>query len=478
MIEGDGVRRLDRTQGPSHPRGMRKLLLAAATASLLATSVQAADLAATAAQLRDKALADTTAWDIAESLTTEVGARPQGSPAMDRARDWSVAKLKALGFENVHVETYETVSWLRGAESAEVTGPYPQKLAILGLGRSTPTPAGGLEAEIALFRTLDELMAQPEGALKGKIAVVTQAMRRTQDIGGYAAGVRPRSIGGVEAAKRGAVAYLVRSISTDDTRLPHTGGAQASGIPMAALSPPDAELLERLVARGKPVRIKLSMDSTFREKAPAYNVVGEIRGDEASDEVVVIGGHLDSWDPGTGAVDDAAGIAITTAAAKLVADLPGRPRRTIRVVMWGAEEQGGAGEAYAAAHRDELDKIILAGESDLGAGEVFSARLPAGALAHPAARAFAAAVAPLKIIVSPEPAVSGGSDIDPIRRLGVPVADLSQDAGRYFDLHHSADDTLDKIDPKELAQNVAAWAALVYTVADSDIDFRKPAAAK
>jgi hypothetical protein len=451
---------------------MRNLILAAAAALLAAAPVQANELAATAAALRDRALSDTTAWTVTESLTSEVGARPQGSPAMDRARDWGVAKLRELGFENVRVETYEAPSWLRGPESAEVTSPHPHKLAILGLGRSTPTPRGGLEAEIAVFRTLDEMLAQPEGALKGKIAVVTERMRRTQDITGYATAVRARSIGGVEAAKRGAVGYLVRSVSTDDTRLPHTGGARFSGIPMAALSPPDAELLERLAARGAPVRVKLELASTFREKAPAYNVVGEIRGREAPDEVVVIGGHLDSWDVGTGAVDDAAGIAITTAAAKLIADLPQRPRRTIRVVMWGAEEQGGSGEAYAQANAAEVPRMILASESDLGAGEIWRVKLPAGALGHPAMRAFAQVLAPLSVAVSPEPAQSGGVDVGPLQTLGAPVAELSQDASRYFDLHHSDDDTLDKIDPKALAQNVAVWAALVYAVADSDVDFR------
>lgn len=460
----------------AHPPGMRIALLAATAATFIsAFPVQAADLAATAAALRDKALSDTTAWDVTESLTTEVGARPQGSPGMDRARDWGVAKLKSLGFENVHVETFETGSWLRGAESAEVVSPYPQKLQILGLGRSTPTPAGGLEAEIALFKTLDEMLAVPPGALNGKIAVVTQRTRRTQDIKGYAAGVRPRSSGGPEAAKRGAVAYLVRSVSTDDTRLPHTGGGGASGIPMAALSTPDADLLERMVARGKPVRIKLAMASTQREKAPAYNVVGEIKGRERPEEVVVIGGHLDSWDAGTGAVDDAAGIAITTAAAKLISDLPQRPRRTIRVVMWGAEEQGGSGQAYADAHAGEVANIVVAGESDLGAGEIFNAKLPQGSLSHPAMKAFAAAVTPLGAIISPQPAQDGGADVAGLQRLGVPVTEFQQDATRYFDLHHSADDTLDKVDPKELAQNVAVWTAFVYTVADSDIDFRKTA---
>ena len=453
---------------------MRIALLAAAAAFLASSAAQAADLTATAIALRDAALADATAWDITESLTTEVGARPQGSPGMERARDWGVAKLKALSFENVHVETFQTESWLRGPESAEVVAPYPQKLQILGLGRSSPTPSGGLEAEIVLFKTLDEMLAQPAGALTGKIAVVTEKMRRTQDIQGYASAVRARGAG-AEAAKRGAVAYLVRSISTDDTRLPHGGGGAMSGIPMAALSTPDAELLERMAARGKPVRIRLSMSSTYRATAPAYNVVGEIRGREKPDEVIVIGGHLDSWDAGTGAVDDAAGIGITAAAAKLIAELPQRPRRTIRVVMWGAEEQGGSGAAYAEAHKHEVGKIIVAGESDLGAGEIFNAKLPAGSLDHPAMKAFAAAAGPLRVMISREPAEDGGADVEGLKRLGTPVVELQQDATRYFDLHHSADDTLDKVDPKELAQNVAVWTAFVYAVADSDIDFRKTA---
>lgn len=456
-------------------------MIAAATAGLLtAAPVQAADLAATAAALRDQALSDTTAWSVAESLTTEVGGRPTGSAAMTRARDWGVETLKALGFENVKVEAFEAPSWLRGAESAEVVAPYPQKLNILGLGLSAPTPKGGIEAEVALFKSLDELKAQPDGSLKGKIAVVTQVMVRTQDGSGYGGINAARTAGAAEASRRGAVAYLVRSLSTDDTRLPHTGGMRPWGdvapIPAAALSTPDAELLEHMVARGKPVRIRLSMASTFNPKAAAWNVSGEIRGREAPDEVIIVGGHLDSWDPGTGAVDDAAGIGITTAAARLVGSLPQRPRRTIRVVMWGAEEQGGAGAAYAAAHKDELPKIVLVGESDSGAGAVWSASLPKGSAAHPAMTAFARTLPPLKVNLSRAPAQFGGSDVSDMVEAGAPVVDFAQDASRYFDLHHSADDTLDKIDKAELAQNVAVWTAFLYTVADSDIDFRKLAA--
>jgi hypothetical protein len=456
---------------------MRTLALLAATALLLpAVPAAAQSLSAQAAAVRDKALADPTAWNVVESLTTEIGPRPVGSPAMERARDWGVATLTALGFENVHVEPFTTAAWRRGEESAEVVGPWPQKLHILGLGNSAETPKGGLTAEIVVFRSYQEMLDQPPGALKGKIAVVTERMRRSQDGSGYGAINAQRTQGPVEAAKRGAAAYLTRSLSTDDTRLPHAGAASAGGIPAAALSTPDAELLEHMAARGKPVVVKLSMTSTFNPKAAAWNVVGEIRGSERPDEVIVVGGHLDSWDPGTGAIDDGAGVAITTAAAKLAASLPQRPRRTIRVVMWGSEEQTGSGEAYAAAHKGEVGKMIMVGESDLGAAPIWSVSLPKGSLGHPAMKAFTSSLAPLRVIVNRDAPRFGGSDVEELIGLGAPFVDFNQDASRYFDLHHSADDTLDKIQPDELAQNVAVWASFIHTVANSDIDFRALAA--
>jgi hypothetical protein len=450
-----------------------RLAGAVAAALLAGGSAHAQDLAAGAADLRDRALADKTAWDIVESLTTEVGPRPTGSPAMLRARDWAVAKLSTLGFKNVHLEPFAADTWRRGAESAEVVAPFPQPLHILGLGRSAPTPKGGIEAEIALFRTYDALLAQPPGSLKGKIAVVTQPMTRTMDGSGYGAINRIRTQGAAEASRRGAVAYLLRSLSTDDTRLPHAGAMRqakdAPTIPAAALSVPDAQLLERMVDRGQPVRVRLSLASRSDPAAPAWNVVGEIPGREAPDEVVVVGGHLDSWDPGTGAIDDGAGLAITAAAARLVGE-HGAPRRTIRVVLWGAEEMDSSGDAYAAAHKAEVGKIVLAAESDAGAGPVWQARLPKGALDHPAMKAFASVLGPMKTVLSREPATMGGS------ALGVPTVGLTPDTSRYFDLHHSADDTLDKVDPVALAQSVAVWAAFLHTVADSDIDFRALAA--
>ena len=215
-----------------------------------------ADPVAVAAALRDKALADQTAYDFVEALTTEVGPRLAGTAAAERGKDWGLARLKALGFQNVHAEPFAITAWVRGAEAAEVTAPFPQKLMILGLGGSVPTPPGGIEAEIALFHSFADLLAAPPGSLAGKIAVVTQPMVRTQDGSGYGFGNRARTRGPAEAARRGAIAYLVRSISTSDSRLPHTGATSygdAPRIPAAALSVPDAELLDHMVLRGKPV---------------------------------------------------------------------------------------------------------------------------------------------------------------------------------------------------------------------------------
>ncbi len=452
----------------------RSLLTAAAVSALLTGTAHAQDVK-TAEALRDKALRDYTAWDITEDLTTSIGPRLVGSPAMARAKDWSAAKFKALGFTNIKVEEFAKPSWTRGEESAELVVPYPMKLSIVGLGRTVPTPAGGVEADVALFKTYADMIAAPEGALKGKVVVITQPMVRTQEGTGYGVAGISRRAGPVEAAKRGAVALLIRSVSTSDSTVPHTGvtafGDDVVSIPSAALGVPEAEQLERLAAKG-PLRIKLKLASTVDPKAVAWNISGEIKGSDKPDEVIVIGGHLDSWDVGTGALDDATGIAITTAAAKLIGDLPKHPKRTIRVVMFGSEESGGSSEAYIAAHKAEVAKIVMAGESDSGADRVYALRLPAGAGAHPLIKTAASVLAPLKIYVDRTPNTHGGADIEGLEEAGVPSIGLSQDASRYFDYHHTMDDTLNKVRPDELAQNVAAWVSFVYLVADSDIDFR------
>jgi hypothetical protein len=345
---------------------------------------------------------------------------------------------------------------------------------VAALGFSVPTPEGGIEAEIAVFPTYDALLAQPAGSLAGKIAVVNQVMPRTQGPEGYFATTRIRS-GASEAARRGAVAFLVRSLSTGSSRAPHTGTQRyapgAPRIPTAALATPDADLLARMAARGPAVRVKLSLASSTRENAETRTVVAELTGREKPDEVVLIGAHLDSWDLGTGAVDDAAGVGIVTAAGKLIAELPRRPRRTVRIALFGAEEIGGSAAAYAARHdASEQAKHVIASEADSGADRVYYVELPAGAAAAPFGRAFADVTSPLGIVLSDRPATDGGADLS--RLQGVPLAMLQQDLTTYFDLHHSADDTFDKVDRSRLSQATAAWAVLTYLAADSDVDFR------
>jgi Zn-dependent M28 family amino/carboxypeptidase len=455
-------------------------LAAGVTAAMKATGALASEsLVVTASQLGQRALSDPAAFDFVKSLTTEIGPRLAGTESHKRAVAWAEARLKAAGFENVHAEPFTFPAWIRGAESADIEGPVPQHLAVTALGGSVATDAGGIEAEISLFSTYDDLLAAAPGSLDGKIAVVTQRMVRAQDGSGYGAANPIRRQGPSEAAKRGAVAYLLRSLGTDSHRLPHTGALNyadgAPRIPAAALSIPDTEQLERLAALG-PVKIRLVLRPSVQQNAPSWNVVGEIKGSERPDQIVLIGGHLDSWDLGTGATDDGAGMAIVFGAARLIAGLPQRPGRTIRIVLFGAEEMNFSGAAYAQAHEAEAGQIVVAGEADFGARNVYSVQLPGGAAGSDFGRTLQRIIASLGANLDRRPALGGGDDISELQKAGVPVVSLRQDGLDYFDTHHTADDTLDKIDPKELAQAVAVWSAFTYLAAASDVDFRSPAA--
>jgi hypothetical protein len=343
------------------------------------------------------------------------------------------------------------------------------------LGGSVATPPEGIEAEIALFRTYDALLAAPPGSLTGKIAVVTERMVRTVNGEGYGAANPIRRNGASEAARRGAVAYLHRSLGTDNHRLPHTGALDyisgVARIPAAALANPDADQLERLAALG-PVTVHVTLTPTARKDAQSVTVVGEIKGREKPNEVVLIGAHLDSWDLGTGAIDDGAGDAIVAGVGRLIAALPQHPRRTVRVVLFGAEELDYSGSAYAKAHNAEAGKIVVAGETDFGARKIYAVQLPLGAAESPFGRALAATLPAQGALMSREPARRGGSDIEGLRLAGVPMLSLQQNGLDYFDIHHTADDTFDKVDPAELAQNVAIWAATAYLAAEIDVDFR------
>lgn len=434
---------------------------------------------ATAALLRATALDSRLSFQIVESVTTEVGPRLAGSPGDARAVAWAESKLKSLGFDKVWTEPVPIPAWERGEGTAEILAPFPQPLTITALGNSVATPPTGIEAEVVAFPTLEALAAAPADSLKGRIAYVGQRMWRTQDGSAYGAVVPIRSAAAAEAAKRGAVATLIRSVGTDNHRFPHTGmmryEAGLPQIPVAALSNPDADLLERQLRHGKPVTVRLHLSPTTGPERQSRTVIAEIHGRERPEEIVLLGAHLDSWDLGTGAIDDGAGIGIVTAAATLIRDLPQRPRRTIRVVLFAAEEIGlVGGRAYAMAHRAELPNHVLATEADFGGGRVWrlETRLPEARL--PEAKPFATALLPLGIALDGNEA-HGGPDVGPMRGVGVPVLTLAQDGSDYFDVHHTADDTLDKIDPAALAQATAAYAIIAWLAAEGEGDLRSVA---
>lgn len=427
--------------------------------------------------LMQRGLTDEVGLQFVEDLTTEIGPRLAGSEAEARARDWAVAELKSLGFSNVRVDDFVIPFWSRVTESAKVVSPAPQKLEISMLGGSRPTPAGGISAEIVRFVSMAELIAADAQRVNGKIVFVDEAMTRTQDGSGYGVAVAKRRNCAAVSIEKGAVACLIRSVGTDSHRFPHTGmmaRGQAIGAgPGAALSAPDAEQLTRLLERG-PVTVKLDLDVETQEAVQSGNVIAEIpgRGDLA-DEIILIGCHLDSWDLGTGAIDDGAGCGIVVGAAKLISELPGRPRRTIRVVLFGAEEVGLLGaNAYAAAHKDELEKHVFASESDFGADRIWQFQTRFGEGALPYAGAIQGALAQLGIGPGDNNA-NGGPDIGALRRAGVPVVTPRQNGLDYFDLHHTPDDTFDKIDPEAFNQNVAAYAGFVWIASQTGWDFRR-----
>jgi Zn-dependent M28 family amino/carboxypeptidase len=459
------------------PVFLATLLLATLTTGARGAPLIPDDVRAEAAGLRDRALEANVSYEIVESLTTEVGPRLAGTEAEARARDWSVATLKELGFEDVRVESFEMPTWVRGEETARIVSPYPQPLRITALGNSGSTGPEGMTAQIVYFETLDALERLDEGALAGKVAFVDHAMGKTQDGASYSYFGRVRFEGPRIAAERGASAILIRSVGTHSHRFPHTGGTnfgETDAIPAAAVSPPDADQVRRIVERREPLRVALTVTPEQIGPRESGNVIADLVGRTRPEEIVITGGHLDSWDLGTGAVDDGAGIAITTAAVKLILDSGLRPERTIRLMHWGAEEVGLLGaRAYAEAHGDEIDDHVTGSESDFGAERIYA--LATGTLSEQGeqlAREIAAILAPLGIALDPGGASSGGPDLSPLNDAGMPVMRLAQDGRDYFDLHHTPDDTLDKIDPEAMTQNVAAYAAFLWVLANSDVDLR------
>lgn len=413
------------------------------------------------AGLRDAALHDDYAWNITEGLTTEIGPRLDGTPAEARARDWAVAKLKSLGFSNVHVEPFTITNWVRGPESAEVLSPFPQRLVIAALGNSASTGPAGITGQVVGFDSEQALEEAPDESVRGKIVFVSHAMPRTQDGSSYGFFGDPRRQGPSVASRKGAIAIVIRSIGTDYHRNPHAGVQTfADGvkpIPAGALTLPDAEQLQRILKRGQPVTMHLTLVSQSGP-APSGNVIAEVPGRDPNLPPILVGGHLDSWDLGTGAIDDATGVAIATAAAKRIMDA-GRPLRTIRIVWFGSEELGiFGGLEYQKKHGAEPHYAIA--ESDFGADRIWRVNSKLGKGREQEGRMIQAALAPLGIVPG-KLDEADGSDIEPLIDAGVPAVGLSQDGTRYFDYHHTPDDTLDKVDPEQLRQNVAAWTAML-----------------
>ena len=422
---------------------------------------------------------DTIAFDFVEGVTTEVGPRQAGTEAEERARVWAMAWLKARGFENVAAEPFEMETWVPGdTHKAEVLAPFPQPMVVQPLGNSASTGPEGIEAEVVEFESVAALSAAEDGSLEGKIAYITHQMRPSMDGSHYGFAGPVRWFGPSIAASKGAVATVIRSVGTDRSRNPHTGGtsfpARTSPIPAGALSLADADNLERMFDRAgdRPVRMKLVLTPRLLGTTQSANVVGEIVGSNPDLPPVLLACHLDSWWNAPGAFDDGAGCGIITAAALNVAKA-GKPLRTIRVLLAGAEEVGLWGsKAYSAAHIDEPIAVGL--ESDFGADRIWRFESNFGETNPDLHKKLAQAVARFGVANSTITA-SGGADINIARDQKTAIIDLQQDGTRYFDLHHTPDDTLDKIDLAQLRQNVAVWTTVAGVLANEERSILKGA---
>ncbi len=416
-----------------------------------------------AARLIGEAVSSTFAWDRLSVLTDSIGNRLSGTPALTRAIQWAVDEMNTDGLENVHTERVMVPKWVRGSESAEIVEPARQPMVMLGLGDSVGTAADGIQADVIVVHTFDELDAKA-AAVRGKIVLFNVPFTT------YGETVRFRSGGPSRAARHGAVGMLVRAVGNNGLRTPHTGALQYAAdtrkIPAAAIASEDADRLQRMADRGSRIVVRLKMEAHFDADAESANVVGEIRGRELPDEVVVVSGHLDSWDVGAGATDDGGGCVVTWEALRIMKKLKLRPRRTVRVVLWTNEENGGRGGlAYRDQHRAELARHVMMLESD---GGVFRP-LGFGFTGSDAARETVKAIATLLSGIAADQISlgGGGADIGPSMQEGhVPGMSLEVDGTKYFLIHHTPADTIDKIDPVEMAKCAAAVAVMAYVVAD------------
>jgi hypothetical protein len=404
-------------------------------------------------------------------LTDRIGPRLSGSENLEKAVRWCAEEMKRDGLDQVRTEKVMVPHWVRGEANGCILAPAPHPMAILALGMSDGTPPQGITSDVIEVSSLDELTALGEAA-KGKIVLFNKRIYPNGGADrGYGSAVGLRYSGAVAAAKAGAVGMLIRSLATANLRLPHTGAmAYEDGsprIPAAAIAPEDAELIHRFLAAGETVRVNFALSCKTLPDAESANVVGEIRGSQAPDEFVVIGGHLDSWDVGTGAQDDGAGCAISMEAIRLIRSLGLKPKRTIRAVLFTNEENGlRGGKAYAEAHAAELANHVAAIESDSGGARPLGFGVSAGPGGIEIIKRLAAPLAPFAADDVQDG--GGGADISPMGPAGVPQLGLRQDGTHYFDIHHTMADTLDKVDPHDLAMNATAMAAMAWQLANLD----------
>lgn len=452
----------------------------ALTPALFATSVPP-EVVSQARALRDAALEDDTAYRYLEALTTEVGPRLAGTEYEKKARTWTMHALQKLGFTSsqISVEPFPMKTWVRGDESARITAPFSQPLVVTALGGSGSTGSQGIHGELIVFESLDDLEDAPKDSLRGKIAFVDHRMNKTQDGSSYSYFGRARFSGPAIAASKGARAMLLRSVGTHNHRLAHTGATRWNGlkpIPAAAVSAPDADLIVRMAKREQPMKISLTLTPRIIGETESANIVIDLKGSERPEEIILAGGHLDSWDLGTGAVDDGAGVAITIAALRLIQERGWKPKRTVRIVHWGAEEVGLFGaNAYAERHADEIDQHKLASESDFGAERIYKVNANLSDDGLEVVREMVRVLAPIGVglgVLGPSFIGGGGPDLSPLHARGLPNFRLAQDGTDYFDLHHTADDTFDKVEDAALRQNVASYAVFLWIAANVDTEFR------
>lgn len=417
---------------------------------------------ANAQKLMAAAQSDQFAWDRLAELTDTFGQRISGSENLNRAIAWAQETMKKDGLENVHTERVMVPRWVRGAESLEIVNPPQHNVPLLGLGGSIATPPAGIEADVIVVATGDELTKRAADA-KGKIVLFNVPFTNYGETVAYRAG------GASMAAKVGAVAAIVRAVGPMGLRTPHTGGMNyAEGvdkIPTAAIPAEDANRIQRLVDRGIKVRLRLKMEAHVDPDVESFNVVGEIRGSEKPDEIVLVGGHFDSWDPGMGASDDGVGCVVTWEAARLMKKLNIRPKRTVRVVLFTNEENGTrGGNGYRDAHMAEAARHVLSVESDDGVFAPARMGFTGSEAARKTMSEILTLLAPLGMQLT---SGGGGADIGPISAAGkVPMLAYDGDATKYFTIHHTPADTVDRIDPQEVSKAAASLAAVIYVVAD------------